>query len=142
MINVRIGRSDDVIKVSRLWLQMINELAPSYNPSVLWWRSHAIDFMKSDKYKMYVAEIGGKIVGFIDYFLFPEPATSNIHCVGQHFFVLLEHRKKGIAEKLWKKAVSSAKIDGATVFELFCFEKELEFWKRHKFSLKRCLVRR
>jgi len=141
-MKIREANENDVLKVSRLWLQMVEELASDLTPNLDWWRNHATSFMKSGNYFMFVAESGGKILGFIDFFLFPEPATSKIHAIGQHFYVLKEYRHTGVSSKLWKRAIKNAKKNGAQLFELFCFEKEKKFWEHHGFLPKRILVRK
>lgn len=143
-MKIRLANKTDLLKVSRLWLYMVQELDvdKSLEPNVTWWRDHAAKFMDSGNYFMQVAELGGKIVGFIDYFIFPEPATSKLHCVGQHFYVLPEYRRAVISGKLWKLAIQQSKKLGAQVHELFCFESEKPFWQKHGFVLKRCLVRK
>jgi GNAT superfamily N-acetyltransferase len=142
MPKIRLANNVDILKVSRLWLNMVKELAPDLNPNMEWWRRHAEKFMKTDDYFMFVAEEGGRILGFVDYFLFPEPATSKIHAVGQHLYVLPEHRNNEVSGKLWKIVLRHSKKRGAEIHELFCFEKEQKFWERHKFSLRRFLMRK
>ena len=139
---IRAGLQSDILKVSRLWVELVKELGPELTPNVEWWREHAEIYMRSGVYFVFVAEEGGRPVGFIDYFLFKEPATSKVHAVGQHFYVLPEYRKSKVSGQLWRKAMTHGKKNGAQIYELYCFEKELPFWKRHSFLPKRNLVRR
>ena len=141
-MKIRLGTESDLHKVARLWLQLVIELAPELNPNVSWWRKLAGQHIKTKNYFIYVAELGGRLIGFIDYFLFPEPATSKVHCIGQHFYILPEHRKSKVAGNLWRTAIKASKAQGAQVHELFCFEKEVEFWNKRKFHVKRLLLRR
>ena len=141
-MKIRSAIISDIIKVSRLWMQMVTELAPELTPNAYWWRVQAESALKQDNYFMYVAEEGGKIIGFIDYFLFAEPATGMRHCVGQHFFVLPEYRGGSTSASLWKTVMRVSKAQGSQIWELFCFEKEKEFWGKKGFSQKRCLVRK
>ena len=141
-MNIRRGDKNDVLKVSRLWLQMTQELAPELTPNAYWWREMAAALLKQDNYFMFVAEEGGKLCGFIDYFLFPEPATGKRHCVGQHFYILPEYRKTGLAGDLWRGVLKISKAQGAQVWELFCFTNEKPMWEHHGFQPQRILMRK
>jgi len=139
---IRRGKITDIYPVSLLWLEMVSESGNNLNPNVEWWRSHALELINNPVYRLFVAEEKGEIVGFLDYFLFPEPATSKIHCIGQQFFVKSPYRDKDVSGKLYKTVIKDAQKNGAEVFELFCFEDDLHFWKKHGYELKRCLVRK
>jgi GNAT superfamily N-acetyltransferase len=139
---IRFGTENDILKTSRLWLQMVNELAPEYTPKVEWWRKIALHNLKNSSYEFLVAESGGKLSGFIDWFKYPEPATGKLHAVYQHFFVLPEHRKSTLAGKLWRISFEITKKHGCMIREGFCFEKEITFWKRHGFNPTRVLMRK
>ncbi len=115
---------------------------PEATPNVDWWRIHATSYIKLGNYFIFVGELGGKFIGFADFFLFPEPATGKIHCVGQHFYVLPEYRNTNLAGKLYKKFFMVAKQCKAVNLEIFCFEKEKPFWEKHNFELKRIMMRR
>lgn len=139
---IRPGTANDILKVSRLWLQMVTELAPELTPNVEWWRAHALNFLKNGAYHFFVADLGGKLVGFLDYFIFPEPSTGKWHGVGQHLFVLPEHRRTGIGGLLYRSTVKDMMKKGCTVQELFCFESELPGWIKKGYKPKRTLVRK
>lgn len=139
---IRLANGSDILKVSQLWLYMVKELMPDAKPNVEWWRTHVFRFMATGDYFMYLAESGGNVAGFIDYFMFAEPATSKYHAVGQHFYVLPEYRRSGLGGLLWRKAMNKTIEQGAQVHELCCFEKEIGFWKAHGFESKRLFVRR
>lgn len=141
-MKIRRGTISDLHKIANLWLKLVNELAPELTPNAIWWKKLAGEHIKTNNYMIFVAELGGRIIGFIDYFLFPEPATSKLHCVGQHLYILPEYRKQNVAGNLWKTAIKTSKLQGAQVHELFCFEKEVAFWNKRKFHVKRLLLRR
>jgi len=144
-MKIRQATIKDVGQVSRLWLHMVAEIGDNLCPNVDWWRTHIYSFLNAgeDKYNCLVAEKdGGEIVGFLDFFIFKEPATSKTHGVGQHFFVKMEERKKGVSWKLYRSAISKAKKLGAEVFELMCFQKELPAWSKKGFESVRVMVRK
>ncbi|MCP4988366.1 MAG: GNAT family N-acetyltransferase [Colwellia sp.] len=141
-MKIRKAEEKDIVEISLLWLDMVNELARDLVPNVAWWRILAKKYLQSGDYFIYVAEIDEQIIGFIDYFLFAEPATSKFHCVGQHFFVLCNYRNTNVPGYLYRKVLRESKKQGAQTHELFCFEKEKSFWEKRGFSLKRCLMRK
>jgi GNAT superfamily N-acetyltransferase len=139
---IRRGTEHDVLKVSRLWLKMVEELAPDFTPNVVWFRNHAHKFLKTGDYAIFVAEEGGKIVGFIDFFIFPEPSTGKIHGVGQHFYVSPEYRGNCISGQLYKKTVDTMKKVGCQALELFCMDNEKRIWTKKGYKPVRTMVRR
>jgi GNAT superfamily N-acetyltransferase len=139
---IRKGTSNDILKVSRLWLQMAQELAPKETPNVEWWRKISAGMMKNGGYHIFLAEDGGKIVGFLDFFLFPEPLTGKLHMVGQHFFVLPEHRNNAVSGKIYRESLKFGKASGAKVAELFCFDNEKDMWMKKGYKPVRSMVRR
>lgn len=120
---------------------MVKEMRPEYEPNAGLWREYCVNFMRRGKYFVFVAEDRGRVIGFIDYFLFKEPSTDKIHCVGQHFYMIPEFRKGKTAWWLYKVATDTAKMLGAQVIELHCFEEELPKWKRKGYKIARYLVR-
>jgi hypothetical protein len=138
---IRQANERDVFKISRLWYLMVKEMRPDWEPNPGLWREHCFNFLKSKKYFIFIAEEGGRVQGFIDYFLFPEPSDDKIHAVGQHFYMMPECRKGKTAWWLYKIATDTAKMQGAQILELFCFEKEIKKWKRKGYTPMRYLVR-
>ena len=138
---IRAATESDVLKISRLWFLMVREMRPEWDPNPALWREHCFNFLRSGKYFIFVAEEGGRILGFIDYFLFAEPSTNKLHAVGQHFYMIPEFRKGKTAWWLYKVATDTAKKLGARVLELHCFESELPKWKRKGYEPTRFLVR-
>lgn len=121
---------------------MVRELAPEYTPNVEWWREHAKRFLSAGTYQAFVAEDGGRIVGFLDGFIFPEPSTGKLHGVGQHFYVLPEYRGTSAAGLLYRHLLKTARESGCQVIELFCFDREKSFWLKKGYKPVRSMVRR
>lgn len=139
---IRKGTDRDIEEVSNLWLEMVKELAPDYMPNIEWWQEMACELVKSNTYHIIIAKNGERIIGFIDFFLYPEPATGLVHAVGQHFYVKPDYRKGMVSSRLWKRALTLAKEKDAENIELFCFENEQSMWMKKKFKPVRILVRR
>ena len=142
LVQIREGNEGDIVKVSRLWVEMVREMRPDFTPNVEWWRKIARESMRQGPYAMLVADSGGKIVGFLDWFVFPEPSTGKIHMVGQHLFLLPEYRTTGIGRTLYERAIEFGKSKGITTFELFCFDNEKLHWEKRGFSALRTLMRK
>ena len=143
MVNVRQATEADIVKASRLWLEMLAEMAPQFDtPNVQWWREIAAVNMRQGQYHMLVVDDGGKIVGFLDWFLFPEPSTGKVHVVGQHFYLKPEYRGHGLGRELYEKAVSWVREHKLGTIELFCFDKELPMWEKRGFKPLRTLLRK
>jgi len=141
-VTIRKGNEGDLAKVGRLWLAMTQELAPSFTPNLDWWRKMARAHMQGGNYTMLVAEAGQKIIGFIDWFLYPEPSTGKVHAVGQHFYVAPEARRGKTAWALYAAAEGVVEMSAAKVMELFCFEKEQPMWAKRGYRPLRTLMRK
>lgn len=140
---IRRATQADILKLSRLWFSMVKEMRPEWEPNPALWREHCFRFMQTGTYSIFISENGGgRIHGFIDYFLWPEPSTNKLHAVGQHFYMLPEFRKGKAAWELYRAATGDAISRGAKVLELFCFENELPKWERKGYQKTRFLVRR
>lgn len=142
MVKIRLATAADVLKVGRLWLQMVSEVMPDGRPNVDWWRRRQLELLEAPNYTMWVAEEGGRVLGFVDYLIFPEPATSRLHGVGQSFYVLPECRGNGVSGRLWKKAVTELKKDGAQDLEIICADKQRPFWEKRGFRFRYSYMRR
>lgn len=139
---VRAGNESDIVKASRLWLEMVKEMRPEWTPNVEWWRKIAVGSMRSGTYFVVVADEGGKLVGFLDWFIFDEPSTGKTHAVGQHLFLRPELRGSGIGRNLYDKAMEAVKDMGINTVELFCFENEKPMWEKRGFAPVRSLLRK
>jgi GNAT superfamily N-acetyltransferase len=139
---IRQANEGDLLKASRLWLEMVQEMRPDFTPNVEWWRKIARESMRRGNYSMLVVDDGGKLVGFLDWFLFPEPSTGRIHMVGQHLFLKSELRGTGIGRELYEKTMEIGTARGVKTFELFCFDAEQSYWEKRGFAPLRTLMRK
>ena len=140
---IRQATEADIVKASRLWLEMLAEMAPQFDtPNVKWWREIAAVNMRQGQYHMLVADEGGKIVGFLDWFLFPEPSTGKVHVVGQHLFLESDYRGKGTGRELYETAIAWVKEHEIKSIDMFCFDKELPMWQKRGFVPLRTLLRK
>ncbi len=139
---IRIATKEDVPEVAQLWVQMVEELAPEFSPRVDWWEEMACNLLDGGIYEIVLYLMEDKIAGFMDYFIFPEPSTGKIHGVGQHLFILPEHRKSHVIRKLYKTAIKGAISRGAESLEFMCFMADLKKWEKKGYSPARVMMRR
>jgi len=133
---IRIANKKDIQKISLLWIEMVKELMPESNYNVEWWRKRADILLGMEEYFIYVAEIDGLIVGYIDFMIFPEPATSTLNGIGQTFYVLSKYRGNGISGKLWKVAIDKLKKNYVENMEILCADKQRPFWEKRGFKFE------
>lgn len=141
---IKYATTKDIPEIVDLWEKMVYELTgPDATPNKEWWAAQAIKLLEMQSiYEILVAKQGKRIIGFIDYFIYPEPATGMLHGVGQHFYVTPEHRGSNIASRLYRKTLTVMKKKSVDVMELFCFDSEKDMWQRKGFMPRRTLMRR
>ena len=131
LIDIRRGKEADIERVSRLWLDMVRELNPSYTPRIEWWQNITLGMMRLyEKYYLFVAEDGQDMVGFIDLMIVPEPATGCAHAVCRHLYMAPDSRNAGVSRRLILQCEEWARKEGAVVLELECGDEQHPFWRR------------
>lgn len=142
MMKIIKGTIEDIEEVSQLWLEMVKELAPSYEPRVDWWQVIAKRAMEGGDYRLFILKDDESMVGFVDFFIFPEPSTGMLHSVGQHLYVQPAYRDNKMTGRLWRAAIKEAKNSGSKNIELCCFDNEQSGWQKKGFVPVRTLMRR
>lgn len=138
----KLKTAEQIYDVSLLWLKMVEELAPQWNPNVEWWRMIAGNLLQSGIYEICLMMDDDNIVGFLDWVLFPEPATGELHATGQHLYIEKPYRKTSAAGKLCRYAYKSMRIAQAQVIDLMCFNGNENWWGRKGFIPVRTMMRR
>ena len=144
MIVIRYAGPHEVEEIASLWERIVKELKPDYAPNVSWWIGMAKALLNTEAYHLLTAvdDCTGRIVGFLDGFLYPEPSTGKLHAVGQHFYVLPEYRKTSVSARLYREAIRVARAAEASVLEFFCFPEEQPFWASKGYTATRMMMRR
>jgi GNAT superfamily N-acetyltransferase len=137
----RSGDEQDIVKVSRLWNEMVYEKRPEWTPNMDWWRDIAVKNFRAGVYFFYVADEGGKLVGFTDFFIYKEPSTGQLTGAGQHLFLKKEYRDKKIGLQLMLEVLEYYKTHGVTTAEIYCFGEEQSMWEAKGFKAVRTLMR-
>jgi len=127
---------------AELWMEMVKESRPDWEPNPHWWIDIAQKNMISGSYTQLFAVDGDDVCGFGDLFLFPEPSTGKLHCVGQHIYVRVPYRGSSAARSLVREWYKIAKDSGASYMELFAFDDEKERWNKKGFLPARVLMRK
>jgi ribosomal protein S18 acetylase RimI-like enzyme len=143
MVNVRQATEADIVKASRLWLEMLVELTPQFaSPNVGWWRKLAIAGLREGNRFILVADEGGRLIGFVDWCLYPDPSDGQIHAVGQHTYLKPEYRGRGIGDELYRKAIEAGKKFGVKVVDLFCMDNEKPKWEKRGYKFVMSFLRK
>lgn len=127
---------------ANMWVDMVLEKRPDWKPNIDWWMTIAAQNMAAGHYSQLFAIDGDEAIGFGDFFMFPEPSTGEIHCVGQHLYVKPEYRGTWAASRLVRAWNKVALDMGATKMELFAFQDEQGRWKKVGFEPVRVLMRK
>ncbi len=143
---IRYAKLEDVEMIARLWEEMVKEMKPEFKPNVKWWADMAKKLIVTEIYNILVAidwhNHRAYLAGFMDFFIYPEPATGKIHGVAQHFYVRPKHRNANVASRLYRTAIKYGRSQNVEILELFCFIEEQAMWKRKGFEPFRALMRR
>ena len=133
-MKTRLATVKDIVELSGLWCIMCQEMTPSATPNVEWWKINNHQYMVNGNYYCHVVEEQGKIVGFLSYSIYREPATSKIMAGSHHTFVLPEYRKGAAILRLWKAAMNNLKLHKVDGMETTCFTREKPFWEERGFK--------
>jgi GNAT superfamily N-acetyltransferase len=140
-MTIALATAGDLEEISGLWLSMVLELAPTYEPRRDWWLKMSENLMNSGIYHIHIAR-ENHIIGFMDYFIFPEPSTGKIHAVGQHLYLRPVYRGGDTASKLYRFCIRDARKLDATVFEFCCFQNDIQKWEKKRYEPTRTMMRR
>lgn len=112
-VTVRRGTYHDIPEVSKMWAQIVIGEDKTATPSEVIYCDQAYKLMTIDQYYLFVAEIGGEIVGFNDGIVAVDPADGQTYIAGRHFYVKPIHRNGTVGKLLHKNSVDAARRVGA-----------------------------
>ena len=141
-MNVVRGDLTTIDIAADLWVEMVKESRPEWEPNKSWWMDIAARNMVAGHYFQLFVIDDDDVCGFGDFFLFPEPSTGRLHCTGQHLYVKPEKRGTAAASRLVKAWYRTAKESGADTVELFAFYDEQDRWNKVGFEPVRVLMRK
>lgn len=139
---IRRGTEIDLIKVGRLWIDMMKEENPESNPDLTAWRNLTSFLMRTGAYYLFLAEKGKEVVGFLDYILEKEPSLGKIMAFVRHFYVIPEYRKTMIPEILYNESLKCGIKNGTQILELSCLPDKVEFWGKRGFKTELIRMRK
>ncbi len=142
-VSIEFCLEKDIDSVGLLWLDMVNEMMPNEKPRMDWWLKIAKHLYGTGMYSIVIARYMERIIGFIDYVLFPEPSTGEYHGVAQCLYVVPEYRnKKRISFNMVRMAIRNSKIRGAKKIEFFVMHDDQKKWIRRGYYPYRTMMRR
>lgn len=110
-----------------------------------WARSALRRLLATPNYMMLVAELGGRIVGYADYYVLPSIWEKWNEATINYFFIHKDYQGKGIGSKLLEEVAKRA--DKVGIAELHvCTEKgnerAIRLYKKHGFLKEHILLER
>lgn len=100
-VNIRRAVVNDLPEVAMLWAEMAVEEQPGCKPDKGIWAAQTEQFLKdTDHNHLYVSELDGVIVGFVQGLWILNPVTGERDIIGIHFYVKPQYRKTEVAVKL------------------------------------------
>ena len=135
---IREASSDDVNGI-------IEVLKTSYLQDEAWARKALEKLLATENYVILVAELDGKIVGFIDYYILPSVWEKWNEATINYLFIDKEYQGRGIGSKLLKEVIKQT--DKMRIMELHVgTEKEnkraIRLYKKHGFRKEYLLLER
>ncbi len=112
---------------------MAKELSPDRTPDMNLWKNDTENLIRTGNYSVFLAEEGGKVVGFSSYLRFNDAASGEKQAIGQHIYVLPEFRKRGISGILYRKVMKEASKNGCKNMLVDCHQGQFALWTRHGF---------
>jgi len=126
---VRKGTAEDLAGVGSLWLSLIDEVFPGRNPDIHYWVNFTSDLLANcPEYSLFVAEEGGKIIGFTDFIIQYDPTFSKKILNSFQTYVLPPFRNTGATKALWSEVVSGAKANDCPTIFFSTAPKLYEYW--------------
>jgi GNAT superfamily N-acetyltransferase len=135
MSSIRQATINDILDVSLLWLRLGKEVSPNRNQRIDWYRSSIYQLMKNPAYCMMLAEDNGRIIGFGDAYVYPEPSFGKYIMNGGSIYIIPEFRNTTIGYRLYKAITQWAKDNKAEIIKVTCYEGKIsEFYKKHGYK--------
>jgi len=124
---------------------IIQVFETTYLQDESWARSALRRLLATSNYVMLVAELGGRVVGYVDYYVLPSIWEKWNEATINYLFVHKDYQGKGFGSKLLEEVVERA--DKAGIVELHvCTEKgnkpAIRLYTKHGFLKKYVLLER
>jgi GNAT superfamily N-acetyltransferase len=113
-MNVRHANTNDLYRLSMLWLKLGYEINPDFKPDVGAWRAQKYQQMSNPNYVLLLVERDNEIIGYVDGTVVYVPSLSAKLGQGSHIYILPKYRNTSAAARLYKAVVKFAIDHGAT----------------------------
>lgn len=137
---VRLANTSDVSVLSRLADKLIPGEAPTSDRIRILTRS-----LRRSDYLLYVAEEGGRLLGFVDLWVFPDFAHGGKMGIIQNLFVDRMFRRRGIGDLLMRRVTrraSELKLKELHVWTTFRNRAAISLYRKHGLTRKSLLLER
>jgi len=116
---------NDVDGAGEMWLALTNETAPELKPNLDWWLDQTHRLIDMANYYLWIAEVDGKMAGFVDGIMMNDPSTGEMVQYGRHMYVKPLYRNTGVMGALHRQGIRTGKEWGARIFKNTVRSQEL-----------------
>lgn len=139
---VKTGNKEDLRDLSELWVKMIKEIYPEWQPDVLTWIERNKILCDNDNYHISYVKEAHKIVGFMDGVVFYEPAIGKNVALAQHLYIKPDFRNTRAAYLLCIHMKRIAKDAHAEVIEINAMPYVVQAYLKMGFKKEQTVMRR
>lgn len=135
---VRKAEREDIPRISVLWALWVRSVDPENgNPDIDAFVDFQMRIMGLPEFHYFVAEVDGRMVGFVNGFIDVQPSTGKKIGCSEQLYVLPEFRGSQVGGMLFRRMVESANESGAEVLALQCRPEKKDFWEKKGFKVKK-----
>jgi len=139
-VKIRPANESDIRSLSRLAAKLMPREARRSDRIRVLSRS-----LRKPNYHIYLAEVEGRAVGFVDLWVFPDFAHAGMMGIIQSLFVDREVRRRGIADLLMKRVINTArglKLKELHVWTSFNNRAAISLYLKHHLAKRSLLLER
>jgi GNAT superfamily N-acetyltransferase len=130
----------DIPRIGVLWALWVRSQDPGASPDLEAFEKYQEDIFNLPDFHYFVAEVDGKVVGFVNDFVSRVPSTGKTMGMSEQLYVLPEYRNTGVGGLLFRRIRESAKESGAEVLALQCRPEKQVFWEKKGFKVTRIVL--
>ena len=138
---IRTATEEELPKVARLWLKMVQELKSEWVPNTEKWLESRVLLLASQMYYIVVADINGEFVGFLDGMAYADPERNQTVGLAVNFYLKSEYRHQGLMPLMYADMLKIAKEKGVDVIECQCHPDMLGYWEDFGFKQEKYVLR-
>ena len=134
-MNIRLADKADIVPVSLLWLDMVEEISPQSTPNVEWYIESVEKNIGNPNYYIMLAYQDDEAIAFFEAHFYPD-AFSGLHSVLiRNFYVKPEYDRLGVAELLQRQMYQISSFYNIKRKQIITPKSMMDFWTRKKYKL-------